>query len=124
MNKEKKMAIDGYWGLCPICKKTDGYLNIGRNHWFMCLEHRTRWCIGSNLFSSWRDETEAEQRRECEKIAFDTFKDVKPFYPEIEGVERGNNDEGKDKGHAVPTKKSDRPRPAQVVMAKRHRPKK
>lgn len=42
------MAIDGYWGLCPICKKTHGYVNIGRNHWSICEKHRTRWWIGSN----------------------------------------------------------------------------
>jgi hypothetical protein len=52
----------GYFGLCPTCHKTDGYLNVGRSHWFVCDEHRTKWCAGANLFSSWREETEAEQR--------------------------------------------------------------
>ena len=78
------MANDGYFGLCPICKKTDGYVNMGRNHWFMCKKHRARWYVGSNLFSSWRDETKSEQLRHCEEIGLDTFSDVEPFYPEIE----------------------------------------
>lgn len=78
------MANDGYFGLCPICKKTDGYLNIGRIHWFICKKHRSRWCIGFNVFSSWRHETESEQLRLCEEIGFDTFSDVEPFRPEIE----------------------------------------
>ena len=84
MKKEKKMANDGYFGLCPICKKTDGYLNIGRIHWFICKKHRSRWCVGSNLFSSWRDEAESEQVRHCREIGFDSFSDVEAFYPEIE----------------------------------------
>lgn len=118
------MAIDGYWGLCPICKKTDGYVNIGRNHWFICEKHRTRWWIGSNLFSSWRGETESEQLRHCKKIGFDTFRDVKPFYPEIEGVQRVNNEETKKKQSAVFGKKSDVPRPVQVAVAHEHRSRK
>jgi hypothetical protein len=118
------MAIDGYFGLCPICKKTDGYLNIGRSHWFFCEKHRSRWCIGSNLFSSWRDETKSEQLRHCKEIGFDTFRDVKPFYPEIEGVQRVNNGEAEEKAPALPGKKSDKPRPAQIVVAHRHRGKK
>ena len=88
------MASDGYFGLCPICKGTDGYVNIGRSHWFICKQHRARWFIGENVFSSWHDETESEQQREREEIGFDTFTDVKPFYPEIEGVVRPKNDDG------------------------------
>ena len=25
----------GYFGLCPTCHKTDGYLNVGSSHWFV-----------------------------------------------------------------------------------------
>jgi len=100
------MVIEGYFGLCPICKKTDGYLNVGRSHWFICEEHRVRWCIGANIFSSWRDETESEQQRHCEKIGFDTFTDVKPFYPEIEGVQRLKSEKGNAKKPGVRSKKS------------------
>ena len=48
---------DAYWGLCPSCHRNDGYLNLGREHWFVCHAHRVMWCIGENLFSSWRHET-------------------------------------------------------------------
>jgi hypothetical protein len=68
-----------YFGVCPDCNKTDGYTNIGAGHWFFCKEHKTRWCIGSNLFSSWRDETEEEQRREYDELDFGSFKDVEPL---------------------------------------------
>jgi len=48
---------DGYWGLCPVCHKTDGYVDVVKHshaaHFFICEEHKTRWCIGANLFSDW-----------------------------------------------------------------------
>ena len=47
-----------YFGVCPVCGNEDGYLNIGRTHFFHCREHKIAWDIGANLFSSWRDESE------------------------------------------------------------------
>jgi hypothetical protein len=37
-------------------------------HWFVCHEHKVMWTIGTNLFSGWRDETEAEQREKWRRI--------------------------------------------------------
>ena len=108
------MAIDGYWGLCPTCKKTDGCVNMGSNHWFICKKHRSRWYIGTNLFSSWLYETKSEQLRHCKEIGLDTFRDVEPFYPEIEGVQRVSNGEADEKEPAVLRKKSDKLRLVQV----------
>ena len=28
--------VDNNFGGCPTCHKTDGFLNIGRDHWFVC----------------------------------------------------------------------------------------
>jgi hypothetical protein len=109
------MASDGYFGVCPICKGTDGYVNIGRSHWSICKQHRARWFIGENVFSSWHDKTESEQQREREEIGFDAFTDVKPFYPEIEGVKNEDGNEAR-----LHSKKSGRSRAALV----RHRSKK
>ena len=44
-----------YFGNCPGCGENEGYLNIRDEHWYKCDSCRTKWCIGSNLFSSWRD---------------------------------------------------------------------
>jgi hypothetical protein len=71
----------GYFGFCPVCHKKDGYLNIGQSHWFYCKEHKKRWREGSNLFDSWRDETEQEQHRRYDEIGFDSFEDVEPYIP-------------------------------------------
>jgi hypothetical protein len=38
-------------------------LNIGRAHFGICDVCGHYWCLGSNLFSSWRHETEADWRR-------------------------------------------------------------
>ncbi len=64
---------DDYFGTCPDCGDHDGYLSVGSGHWFYCRTHRTRWFIGSNLFSAWRDETEAEQRARFDELDFGSY---------------------------------------------------
>lgn len=46
------------FGGCPVCGGNDGFLNVGRAHWFMCNKHKTKWCVGDNWFRCWRLETE------------------------------------------------------------------
>jgi hypothetical protein len=87
VTKPKRNQDGGFFGSCPHCKNADGYLNIGRGHWMFCDEHRTRWFIGTNLFSSWRDETEAEQRQYYEEKDFGNYADVESVYPP-EGIRR------------------------------------
>ncbi len=41
-----------YFGGCPHCLRNDGFLNIGREHWFVCHRHKMKWCVGSNLFTA------------------------------------------------------------------------
>ena len=71
---------DGWFGLCPVCHKTDGYANTGRTHVFFCKEHKKRWCVGSNLFSSWRYETEAEQYARWVELGLSGFEDISSEY--------------------------------------------
>jgi len=74
-------TMDGYFGLCPTCHKTDGCLNVSREHWYICKEHKVKWCVGANLFSSWMYETREEQWLEQRKLGFHLFVEVEPFYP-------------------------------------------
>ena len=48
-----------YDGSCPHCGDADGMLNVGPDHWVVCRAHKTKWRIGSNLYSSWREDRNA-----------------------------------------------------------------
>ena len=73
-----KIASQHYFGGCPECGNTDGYVNVRSNHWFVCDRHMTRWSAGANLFSGWREETEADWQRATEKLA--NYRVVRPIY--------------------------------------------
>lgn len=68
----------GQFGECPECGRNDGYANAGKSHTFFCREHKTRWLVGSNLFSSWQDHTEEEQFAIWNEIGLEGFREVKP----------------------------------------------
>lgn len=51
------------FGGCPHCRCVDNIWNIYKTHWAVCHRHKTKWCIGENLFSNWRDETEQDWLR-------------------------------------------------------------
>jgi hypothetical protein len=67
-------ASDDYFGSCPNCHRNDGYENVGSDHWFVCHQHRVKWCVGSNLFSSWRDQTDQERALVIARLA--TYREV------------------------------------------------
>ena len=69
-----------YFGVCPQCHQTDGMLNIGCSHWYYCRAHKTRWNIGANLLSGWKQQTEEEQKKIYDDLGFDSFEDVKPHH--------------------------------------------
>jgi hypothetical protein len=68
-----------FFGACPECGYNDGYTNVGRSHWFFCRKHKVCWCVGANLFSSWRHETEEEQRAIFDRIGIDNFREIEPL---------------------------------------------
>lgn len=72
--------VDDYFGGCPTCRGNDGYVNCGRLHVFFCKEHRVSWIFGANLFSSWREQTDAEQREQYKMI--EGFERVEPIWPD------------------------------------------
>jgi hypothetical protein len=81
MTKTATEQADGYFGLCPHCRNTDGYVNIGRAHWFVCDEHKVMWFAGANLFSSSREETEQEQRQVYDARGLDDYSHIKLYHP-------------------------------------------
>lgn len=60
---------DDHFGGCPLCGRNDGYLNVGRHHYFVCDAHRVAWYAGSNLFSCWREESPDLHRANAVKLA-------------------------------------------------------
>ena len=62
-------TVEDYWGVCPICGRNNGFISIGRDHWVVCHTHRTKWCVGSNLFSGWRELSEEDHRRNYYRLA-------------------------------------------------------
>ena len=66
-----------YFGGCPECGGNDGHLNVERTHHCVCHKHRVRWCVGGNLFSSWRHESEDIWRENSKILAI--YKEVEPL---------------------------------------------
>jgi hypothetical protein len=55
----RQRGFDDHFGVCPECGEPGLCLNVNRDHWFVCRDHRVKWYAGSNLFSAWRDEDPA-----------------------------------------------------------------
>jgi len=77
---------DDAFGVCPYCLKTNGYISIGRSHWFYCSEHKVCWLVGSNLFSwpfdeSW-EEMIAAQERTYDRLDFGSFRMIHEYHPD------------------------------------------
>ena len=79
LRSERDALSDVYFGRCPECQHTDGYYNLGREHWFVCDEHETRWLAGENLFSSWRSQSAAKQEKDFDKV-WGKYREVEPVY--------------------------------------------
>ena len=78
--------IEHYFGACPECGRTDGFMNVGGEHWFVCKAHETRWWVGYNLFSSWQDESEADWHSNAQLLA--GYREVRPL-PMEEAADAG-----------------------------------
>jgi len=67
----KKVYFDrdkNYFGHCGVEGHENFFRNLGRDHWMCCDQCKLKWYIGSNLFSTWFDETEEDWRRNFEII--------------------------------------------------------
>ena len=77
MTDAENKASEHYFGGCPECGGNDGFVNVERTHWFVCDAHKTKWNVGSNLFSCWR--------RQDEEIWQQNFKMLEE-YREVEAL--------------------------------------
>ena len=76
---ESAVTTEHYFGGCPHCGDQDGFLNDGPDHWFVCDRHKTKWYVGSNLFSSWQDED--EETRKHNRFKLSEYMTAKPVLP-------------------------------------------
>jgi hypothetical protein len=72
-------------GICPECGKSK-MLNVGRDHWGFCDEHKTNWHIDSNLYSAWQHES--EETWDANKRQLDGYRVVRPLLPKPQFCER------------------------------------
>jgi len=86
-------AFGGYFGVCPQCGDAQGYINIGRSHWLFCMKHKVKWCIGFDIFPSWKSETAEQQREKYNDLDFASLKRVQPASDSIEYHKVQENEE-------------------------------
>jgi hypothetical protein len=83
-------------------------INVGRIHWMICETHKTKWWLGSNLLSSWRDQTEDEQRAIYDAKGVGTFDEVEPYHPPPTEVEIAERAEAKAKQAVEDSKQAEK----------------
>ena len=84
-------TTDEYFGGCPTCGKCEAVLNIERTHWHVCHTHKVKWCVGSNLFSSWRDEDETVWSQNAEVLkGYDEVEPIRSPEREAPGSRSGD----------------------------------
>jgi hypothetical protein len=75
MSQEQRSSA-AHFGGCPECGGMDGIINIGSSHWLRCDRHKVMWCVGSNLFSGWRDQTEDQQRKIYYDVGMEEYREI------------------------------------------------
>ena len=68
-----------HFGGCPKCGDPGVLRNYHSDHYFCCDTHRVYWCVGANLFSGWRHETEKDW--EANKKIIERYRSVEPAMP-------------------------------------------
>ena len=77
MEEVINLPAPGPFGDCPARGKNNGYRNVGREHWFVCHEHKVKWIGGANLVSSWK--YQSEQDWEGNQALLAGYKEVEPW---------------------------------------------
>jgi hypothetical protein len=54
---------------CQGCGEKGTWLNVGPEHWCVCVECELKWPIGTNLVPSWLDESEEVWKRNAKLLA-------------------------------------------------------
>lgn len=74
-----ELPVRSHFGACPVCHRTTGRLNVGRDHWFYCRHHRVKWYGGRDIFPDWRSEA-PDQWKKNESL-LDFLLEIEPVLP-------------------------------------------
>ena len=61
---------------CPFCATESPYVNAGKTHIGYCEPCGISWIVGANLFDSWQNESEAEQRAKYVSGGIETLRRI------------------------------------------------
>lgn len=90
MNRKAKVVTEEYYGGCPKCGHTDGYISSGRGwhgwSWFVCDKHNVKWESAYGPWGSSKRLTDGEI--ELGRALLTTYREVKPIWPDDEVVKR------------------------------------
>ncbi len=94
MTAEQQPGVDPYFGRCPLCLQGGTVMiTVGRDHWAICEPDKTRWWVGSNLFSAPQEQTEEQYEAAAARLA---------PYREVESVSDTARAEGiQEDGHTT-----------------------
>ena len=72
---------ESQFGLCPECNARDGFVHIGRQEWFYCKEHKTKWCTSENMLSGWREMSEKDFQENADMLK--DYTEVEPWTNDV-----------------------------------------
>ncbi len=72
-------------GACPVCGRSDGFINIRKQQWGGCRRHKVRWLIGLNVYSGWMHQNEADWQKNADMLS--GWREVKPVFPQTYKVD-------------------------------------
>ena len=75
LSSRQQQQTAGIFG-CPICRLDSGYYQIGREYWFYCHVHRTKW-FDDAFWTSDPWPTPAETFRAIDQLA--RYREVEPY---------------------------------------------
>jgi hypothetical protein len=52
-------------------------VNLGKEHWFICSDHETKWFVDINLFEGWQNQTVAQVKGI--EAMLDNYKEIDPL---------------------------------------------
>lgn len=83
LSSRRAHQTEGIFG-CPICRLHSGYYQMGREYWFYCHVHRTKW-LDTAFWTSGPWPTAVETFRAIDQLS--GFREVEPYCVDAHGTD-------------------------------------